>query len=290
VSDVDLDRLADFADGLLDPGPAAEVAAKVRTDPAWASALAALRTANTEVSRSLRNLPAVPMPELVAARLDRALRAEATGTGTAPGTGTTAAATAGGAVVPLASRRTRRWPRVLAATAGVAAAAVAVGFAVVATGGFPNADRAATTAGGAGTSKSGSELGYTESLTGVRVVASGRDYTAATVAGAGLAAAPLAPGAAGTAAGTPYDAAPGPADARVPADLSALAAPPGRDACLRAVVAQFGGVPVLVDYARFDGRPALVIVLATVDRVVVAGPGCGQPGRGVDEIYTVPTR
>ena len=47
-----------------------------------------------------------------------------------------------------------------------------------------------------------------------------------------------------------------------------------------------GGTASAVDYARFQGRPALIVILATGDRhrIVVAGPACGINGPA--ELYS----
>jgi hypothetical protein len=50
--------------------------------------------------------------------------------------------------------------------------------------------------------------------------------------------------------------------------------------CLNAIVARHGGRPTLVDYAHYEGRPAVIVVLTGPDgtRVVAAGPNCGATG------------
>ncbi len=286
MSEVDLDRLADFADGLLEPGPATEVARLVRTDPAWAGALAQLRTANDEVSRLLRDAPAVPMPALVAARLDAALRTAARQTDPQP---VPAGDTPLGTVVALESRR-RRWPRVLAAGTGIAAAAVAVTFGITTFGGVTGTTTSSTKAGGrpAVGAESAPQLGAGGDLSAVLVLASGRDYTATTVTTVTALTVDGAQSTDRSSAPPGAQQVPGPAMALAPVELAALLSVPGRAACLRAVVSTYGGQPQLLDYARFDGRPALVIVLGTANRVVVAGPDCGQPGHGTDEIFSAP--
>jgi hypothetical protein len=82
-------------------------------------------------------------------------------------------------------------------------------------------------------------------------------------------------------------------EAQVPPPLRGLAADPGAmDACLRQVAAGYGGRPSVVDLARFQNEPALIIVLVDPAgrpvRVVVSGPACGQPGSGADVRFTTP--
>jgi hypothetical protein len=111
--------------------------------------------------------------------------------------------------------------------------------------------------------------------TGPVLVASGTDYTVATLAQLSRAAALVT------------------ADPDVPriADRRLVLPAPLRDAaeqkvadpselteCLAAVTATYQGVPSVVDYARFGGAPALVIVLwnRPVTTVVAVGPDCGS--------------
>lgn len=77
----------------------------------------------------------------------------------------------------------------------------------------------------------------------------------------------------------------------VPEELRRLQDPQARAACLNAVVGEYGGQVALVDYARFEGRPALVVIvdgtrLGAGKRLVVAvGPDCGIGGAIADELY-----
>ena len=76
----------------------------------------------------------------------------------------------------------------------------------------------------------------------------------------------------------------------VPTELRRLQDPVARAACLNAVV-EYGGQVALVDYARFEGRPALVVIvdgtrLGAGKRLVIAvGPDCGIGGAIADELY-----
>ncbi|HKT03370.1 MAG TPA: hypothetical protein VJT31_27890, partial [Rugosimonospora sp.] len=62
--------------------------------------------------------------------------------------------------------------------------------------------------------------------------------------------------------------------------------------CLDLVAAAHHGTPELVDYARYQGNPAIVVVLTGpgTGELVVVGPDCGLPGSGTDEIYAAPVR
>jgi len=265
--DVDFDLLADYAGGALDGTPAyARVAELVRTDPAWAAALDALRTADALVGADLAGLAraAPPLPDDVAARLDRAL------------------AEAGRPVAPVVSLRDRRRRRYRVAAA-VAVAAAFLG--VVGIGGYAlfgpgesyissvESDRAKSSAGGAAApsaERNGPTADAQPPSYSVPVTASGTDYTRENLSGvrangdSGLKAAPLRP----------------------PSELSRLTAADALRDCLASVTARYPGDVTLVDYARFEGDPALVIQITQprdVRRVVVAGPDCGAAG--TDEKY-----
>lgn len=77
-------------------------------------------------------------------------------------------------------------------------------------------------------------------------------------------------------------------DIQVPAGLLRLAERAALSACLAAVTGEHGRGQVtvqVVDYASFEGRPALVIVFADgmgARWVWVSGPDCGLPGSGAD--------
>jgi hypothetical protein len=77
----------------------------------------------------------------------------------------------------------------------------------------------------------------------------------------------------------------------VPAELRRLQDPVARAACLNAVVGEYGGQVALVDYARFQGQPALVVIvdgtrIGAGKRLVIAvGPDCGIGGAIADELY-----
>ncbi|HKT05797.1 MAG TPA: hypothetical protein VJT31_40320, partial [Rugosimonospora sp.] len=68
-TEIDLDQLADYAAGLLDPAEAAEVEHLLATRPAWARTLAALTAAQPLVQAALAELASPPVPDDVAARL-----------------------------------------------------------------------------------------------------------------------------------------------------------------------------------------------------------------------------
>ena len=65
-----------------------------------------------------------------------------------------------------------------------------------------------------------------------------------------------------------------------PDGLARLTTPAGLAECLRAVARSYPGVAVVLDYARFDGQPALMIVIQQVgsSKIIVVGPNCGVSG------------
>jgi hypothetical protein len=268
---VDLDRLADYIAGLLDGTPdAADIERLVRTDPEWARAHADLRTADALVATDLAALGAEPvrMPTEVAARLAETLDG------------------AGGAgdrtvVVSLAARRRRRkrW---------AAVAAVAAGVAVLGLVGPPLLSR--TTRDGAGEEALTSARGgagippaAAPAESGLIVRATGMDYRR-DAAWKSTAEAPQ------YRADSDASVASGRASA-VPADLLRLYDPTSRQDCLNAVTREYGGQPESVDYARFEGDPALIVILMdgrrAPFRLVAVGPNCGLGGKP-DVRHTTP--
>ncbi|WP_238009619.1 hypothetical protein KZZ52_60070 [Dactylosporangium sp. AC04546] len=296
-SDADLDRLADFVGGALDGTPEADdVRRLVSTDEAWAEAYAALVTADATVRDGLRSFgsEAAAVPLDVQQRLDAALRAAIT------------APPADASVVDLArarearKRRRQRWMVGLAAAAAVLVCG-GVGVQVIrqqslggsdsaSTSGLPPQNgpgEAATPANpqlNGGQAESG---GTRAAVGGSAIVVTGRDYAPDTVGQ--LAQSASAPA-------SPLDAKDGSANKTdlagdVPDPLRRLGDPTARAACLTAITREYGGQVVLVDYARFQGQPALVVILdgtrvgAGKRLVVVVGPDCGIGNAIADERY-----
>ncbi|MFS8477750.1 MAG: hypothetical protein FWJ93_02025 [Micromonosporaceae bacterium] len=282
---VELDRLADYAAGLLDGTPQAEVVARlIATDPAWAEAYARLTEADRRVRGDLAALRAEePMPADVVARLRAALDdARAVDR------------EAGRSVVSLDAARRRRRRRWTAAVGAAAAGVVAFGvFGVPALRGT-DGGVFTTTLGGSDAAErmSAPDAPGTDAdlAGGLRILASGTDYRRENL---------TPPPAKVTAASPEHDmAGPDRLGAAAGHDPLAAAAPQLRrlvdrgalHACLGALVTAYGGRPTSVDYARFEGAPALVVHLAASDaapaRLVVVGPDCGLPGVGPDVRYT----
>jgi hypothetical protein len=250
---LDYDTLADLAEGLLDESLAASADAHLVS-----CAVCRDRSAEiADVSRLLADAPVPPMPAELAARIDQALAAEA------------AAGPAPASVADLENRRRHKRLRVMS----MAAAAVVVvgGGAFVArtlVGGSvssdsqtaaskPVQDRTARPNGQSGQGGAASKLqGPAEAA--FPAARSGTDYTAAKLGD--QVSAQLTKNRA----------------ARAPSATREFAAPQQLSGCVGRVAQ--GKSPMLVDVARYEGRPATLIVVpaATADRldVWVVGPAC----------------
>ncbi len=269
---LDADALADLQEGLLDAAGEAAARRHLEACPGCRGDLAAL----TALAGHLAAAGDVgPVPELVAARLDRALAAAATDP---------VAPTAARTVTPVlpAGRGPVRGVRILQAAAAVV---LVLGISAIGISALPRGgtDATSSSAGGSAGDKAAPEAA------GVPITESGRDWGPATVAAAaprlaeGTLGTPvyrtdpqLAPGdtsgGAGGAAGTPAPAASGPA---------ALADPASLADCVTNLTAGTGQ-PLAVDLAKWRGQPAAVLVFPSPDDpaaldVFVVEPSC-PPG------------
>lgn len=244
---LELDALAELEEGLVDPETAAVARAHVEMCTGCRARLSRLRTTRALLSA----LPPEPMPADVAARVDAAVR--------------NSSESATPSVLPL-NRRRRLWGSP-AVAGGAAAAAVVVLVAALVAGNVIHRGRNSTTsspaAGGAGTNSSLSKAAPTKTWS------TGRDYTAATIAtlvptlvtgvpSAGTLSSP-------SSVQTPVAPAPV-ATSRTPsysqdelrASTQALAA------CGEILAGGVSTTPVAVDFARFDGKPAVIFVLPAI--------------------------
>ncbi|HEX6075353.1 MAG TPA: hypothetical protein VFZ32_08840 [Micromonosporaceae bacterium] len=282
---VDLDLLADYAGGALEGTPEqARAAALVESDPVWADALDSLRAADTLVRADLSRLADTtePIPTDIAARLAQALENAApfedSDTAKTPRKGQDEPARLRHARI---RRRRYRIAAVAAVAAGLLGLAVPAGYLVLApyqaaeTSRAP--DRAEVDSGAEqpDAATEGNRDGQGPAALGrgypVPVAASGTDYTRVSL----------------SAVHGRQEKATADAPSRVPEGLSRLVALPALEDCLTAIRSAHPGTVTIVDYARFEGAPALIVAVTEAaggNRVVVAGPGCGRSG--ADERYT----
>jgi hypothetical protein len=315
-SEVDIDLLADYVGGALDGTPdEAVVAALVADDATWRSAHETLATGMTAVAGDLRVLGAepLPMPDDVTARLTAALTAEARPPLRAvPDLDTTDDAQP--AALPLRPVR-RRGPRRWAAPVAAAAAALAfVGFGVQQFwgAGVDESQSDATAA-----ARGGDDGSVEENAPMIASDAPGLEQVPPAAAAAGAPAVAPPPGRI-TTSNLDYDRAAlrGPQtfmdplsppqkqpSSPVGADsdssrrstagaLSRLTDPVALQACLEAVARELAAGPITVDtvdYARFDGAPALIVRFAAENGswAWASGPECGSTPADADTRYRV---
>jgi len=289
VTDVDLDRLADYLGGALDGTPeAATVAHLVASDPRWAQAHVFLLAADLAVRADLGELAAEsePVPADVRDRISSALAAQA---GRPSNRSTRAPA-------HRADQRRRRWIVGLSA----AAAAVAIGLgAVIALPVLSGSQHQSTNSAAAPLSPDSAEAGKSRTDVGAPaagqppiLLATGTDYTPITLGG--LSALAGRNGGASQRAAAPGVGSVQADNASVPGDLGRLLDPTARANCLNAIIGVYGGSVSLIDYARFQGAPAMVVLLSGVARAqgrqwaVVVGARCGENAVITDERYHIP--
>jgi hypothetical protein len=306
-SGVDIDLLADYVGGALDGTPdEAVVAALITEDTAWREAHALLTAGAATVTGQLQALGSAPepMPAEVLARLDAALLEAAIRPPSDDATigpavmepGTDGAAPARHLVaVPSGSRGRRarrlRW----AAPVGIAAGVLAfVGFAFQQQfAGGASEDRA--TAGSAATAGAAAERALPQIAAGeelalpggsVPLSESGTAYRRQNLQQAAGALPFVAPPELGEQQSDDFPKA-APSAEQAPASSSALnrlRVQAALRACLDAIAAEQGAgeiTPRLIDFAEFDGAPALIVEFTTTaggSWVWAAGPECGAAG------------
>lgn len=258
---LDLDALADAVDGEPDP--------HLATCTDCSRRLTELRSAQLQVSAALAGLPAPPLPVGLSERLTDSLRP----------------ATASVTTLPGPRHQQRRWLLPVAAAAVLVLGGIGYGVTALrptGTSSTASAAKAAAPAAGRPFVSNDSGADY-----------SGRDSLAAAVPRL-LTGAPAAAGAESnqdsrlSAAAPPAAAAPLRSGADVaPADpLARLRTDPGRAECLAALLPPDDPSvqPLALDYARFRGVPALVVVLpgsvAHKLDVFVVGAGCARSADG----------
>ena len=274
-SEVDLDLLADYLGGVLTGTPDEErVAARIADDPAWRAAHDDLSGAMTSVSAALRTLDPEPMPADLAARLDAVLRGPAD---------TVVPITAVGERRPgrAAAGRSRSWPRWAAPIAVAAGLITCAGFGL--TQFSQQADDAGSTAENAAALPAAGDGSMVQPPAVEQILTTGTDYTRST----------LAQRLPRTAAQMP--AAPAPDTAGSVEPLSEQPEAAALLACLDAIARENAGGTIAVqsvDYASFEGTPALVVEFTAANGgwSWASGRDCGTPGTGAATLARVPVR
>jgi len=277
-SGVDIDLLADYIGGALEGTPdESAVATLIAEDPEWRAAYESLSGGVTLVRAELGRLGPEPMPDDLAARLD--------GMFSAP----TLTLVKGDAAAPgQSSSRRRRWVTPIAIAAGFIAF---VGF---------GADYLAGSSGPQTNDSAGSSADSDEramsSAPGETILATGTNYTRAT-----LATEPVQPL---TASDNASSSALGEAEANQPnrsrialqdPALARLSDQAALQECFEAIERENAGGTIAVqtvDFARFDGVSAVIVRFTAEngDWVWAAGADCGTRVAGADVFDKVPVR
>ena len=286
-SEVDLDLLADYVGGALDGTPEhVRVTDLVAHDPVWRAAHESLTAGMTAVGAQLSALGAAsePMPADLAVRLEEAFRTPPPAPRLEPIRGRVAADTTA------ARRRRWRWAVPVTAAAGVLAVA-GIGVDYLARSSNTATDSRNSTAGGAPQAESApmaaSGAASVQALTTeTKISSTGADYDYTTLASGLPTRLDRAPGKNATVA-------PGTADQSAAAPLARLRAPEARLSCLNAIATANGAGPITVqtvDYARFVGKPALVVRFSAANGrwAWASGADCGAPGAGAATLASVP--
>ena len=285
---VDAESLALYAEGQLSRRRTARVRAHLSGCAECARTAAAL----TEVTTRLSQVPVPPIPSVVAARLDAALSAESAHRAAAPDAAP-APALAPAPPDPRPPRRNPLWSpgglRILAATGATLVVAGGVGYVLsqsgssgqASSGSVPAASHRSPAKGAPDHSAAASSStphnrpqllpGAIPGRSGAgRVMHSGTDYRTKT----------LGPQAARALA-----------ESKVTGGQPLSSLPSAAHACVTSVAHKH--TVSLVDRARFDQRPAMMVVLAsalgTPDRVVAVTPSCSPLASATLPVTSGPT-
>ena len=260
MTHLDLDRLADLEEGLLTP----DEEAAAQTHLGECADCRALRAQLAGTRSLLASLPPEQMPATVSARIDASLSALPSTT-----------------IVPLSSRR-RGW-RAHPTAAGLGAAAAVAALVAALVVGRTSSHDSSSTAGGsaetlgqAGATRSSIPL-PPSTVTGTKYTVRNLHRTVPTLLAptAALAIAPKA----GTSPAPQASTGASTAAAGPPAALNRLFTTPGAlEACVRAIEGGPAAQPLAIDFATFQGAPAVLVVLPGLEPGKVdawfVGPNC----------------
>lgn len=242
---LDLDALSELEEGLAEPTAAAAARSHLEVCSECRALLSRLRTTRALLS----TLPPESMPPEVAARVEAATRQGAAAT-----TPT---------VVPLGRRR-RVWSSP-AIAGGAAAAAVVALIAALVAGNVIHRHHSTPSDASTATGPRGALSNPTQ----IKRWATGRDYTAATIATLvpslvtgtpPTAAAPLAGASTSSAPTAPTTTSQTPSYSQD----ELRASPQALQACGQILAGGVSTIPVAVDFARFNGKPAVIFVLPAI--------------------------
>jgi len=315
-SGVDIDLLADYVGGALAGTPdESAVAARIADDPQWQAAYESLSSGMAVVGAALAGLEPEPMPADLAARLEALFTSPVDAEPAAPpaphltlvrvdeasddqAPGDKASGDDGRDSVrqgsvrkarPWSGRR-RRWVAPVAVAAGLIAF---VGFGLDYLAGLQSHTDASATSAGSGMSAEKADRGLAApSAPGTgQILSTGTDYTAATLATDPTQPRPLATEAVPTDS-PPSRKAPSVASGAAPA-LRRLTGPDALVACLSAIEQEKADGPISVesvDYAQFNGSPAVVVRFTTASGrwAWASGPACGTTSAGAAKLREVP--
>lgn len=269
---IDIELLADYAEGLLDSEEAARVARHLAACESCAEQHAALG----DVSAFLSALPPPPMPPGIATRIEAAIDDEARARSSQ--SATAASGPDGATVVPL-RHRSRRWIAPLTAAAAVVVV-VGGGFAVVRQlgGNGDGHSGAADTA--AGDAPSSPSQALREPAV-PSVTHSGTHYTRGTL-GAQVNSV-MKKSQAGTGGLRPKSG----------RESSAPSLPSSIAGCVNRIAGKVGSTPLVVDRGTYKGRDVRVLIFRTSGTpsrydVWIVGSGCSASSDGVVAHTTVP--
>ena len=309
-SEVDIDLLADYIGGALDgtPGESA-VATRIAEEPAWREAYEQLNAGMAAVGAELGRLAPEPMPADLAARLETTFNTPAAKPRPTAVPAVRVAETPQRARgVRARSGRRLRWATPIAIAAGVVAFA---GFSLDYLAGRSNksADKASSGFAAAPQDNSGE---VAAGQVPIKILQSGSDYTTATLGSEPEAQPLMAPDAGSAPAGSVPSGAFSPPAPRAASSVPALKEAPNRasdagdplsrlrgqaelQACLNAIQAENSGGTIAtqsVDYARFEGKPAVVVRFSATNGswAWASGPSCGTPSGDADTLGSVPVR
>ncbi len=310
---VDVDLLADYIGGALAGTPDESVVATlIADDPAWQDAYAELSAGMAAVGAELGRFELEPMPAELAARLDAMLTSPIAEAAPIPAElaappvphlsavrGPDAVGDGAQGVRDEKSPERRRGRQAHAARRlrwatpiAIAAGAVAfVGFGLDYLAGRQSNSSDSATSAGAGLADTKAENAAPAAPGQMQILSTGIDYTATTLTAAPDAQALSAPDAGGASSfekSTPRAAAQGD-------ELSRLRPSQALQDCLDAIGLANGSGPIsplTVDYARFDGKPAIVVRFTAGNGLWAwaSGPSCGSQSGDADTLGKAPVR